>query len=197
MRYDPDHKTATRDKVLEAAARSMRLDGPHRLGVAAVMAKAGLTHGGFYAHFASRGALITATVERLFEDSRSRFGAVTEGVSPVEGFSRYVDFYLSIAHRDTRTAGCPLPFLSAEAFRLPDAARAVFAAGVASLETELGELLFAVGGEQASAQAGSILSELVGALTLARAEPDSERSEARLERSRAALKQRFSGSTAQ
>ncbi len=73
MRYDPGHKNETRDRVLKAAARSMRTDGPHKLGVAAVMAEAGLTHGGFYAHFPSRDALVIATVERLFEDSRSRF----------------------------------------------------------------------------------------------------------------------------
>ncbi len=191
MRYDSDHKSETRDRVLKAAARSMRADGPNKLGVAAVMARAGLTHGGFYAHFPSREALITAAVERLFEEGRARFAAETEGVAPSEGFARYVDFYLSASHRDTRTAGCPLPFLSADAFRLPQEARAVFAAGVAGLETKLAGLLFAIGGERASAQAGSALAELVGALSLARAEPDPVRSQSILERSRAALKTRF------
>ena len=195
MRYDPDHKSETRNKVLKAAARAMRAEGPHRLGVASVMAKAGLTHGGFYAHFPSRDALITATIERLFEDSRWRFGVETESLAPADGFARYVDFYLSTAHRDTRSAGCPLPFLSADAFRLPNEARAVFAEGVAGLETKLADLLVAVGGEQARAQAGSVLAELVGALALARAEPDVERSQAILERSKVALKSRFSGRT--
>jgi TetR/AcrR family transcriptional repressor of nem operon len=193
MRYDQDHKAETRDRVLKAAARSMRADGPHKLGVAAVMAQAGLTHGGFYAHFPSREALVTATVERLFEDSRSRFAAETEGFAPAEAFGRYVDFYLSVAHRDTRGAGCPLPFLTSDAFRLPPDARAVFAAGVAGLEAKLAGLLFALGGEAARDAAGSVLAELVGALSLARAEPDPERSLAILDRSRSALKARFEG----
>ncbi len=195
MRYDQDHKAETRDRVLKAAAQSMRADGPHKLGVAAVMAKAGLTHGGFYAHFPSREALVTATVERLFEDSRSRFAVETEGLPPSEAFARYVDFYLSVAHRDTRGAGCPLPFLTADAFRLPPDARAVFAAGVAGLEAKLAGLLFALGGEAAREQAGSVLAELVGALSLARAEPDPERSQVILDRSRAALKARFEGTS--
>lgn len=193
MRYDQDHKSETRERVLKAAARAMRADGPHKLGVAAVMAKAGLTHGGFYAHFSSRDALVTATVERLFEDSRSRFAAETQGFPPSDGFQRYVDFYLSVAHRDTRGAGCPLPFLTGDAFRLPPDARAVFAAGVAGLEAKLAGLLFAVGGAAARDEAGSVLAELVGALSLARAEPDAERSVAILDRSRAALKARFEG----
>jgi TetR/AcrR family transcriptional repressor of nem operon len=191
MRYEPEHKSETRDRVLKAAARAMRADGPHKLGVAAVMASAGLTHGGFYAHFPSRDALIMATVERLFEDSRTRFAAETEGFPPLEAFGRYVDFYLSVTHRDTRSAGCPLPFLTGDAFRLAPDARAAFAAGVAGLEAKLAGLLFAVGGEAARDEAGSVLAELVGALSLARAEPDPERSLAILDRSRAALKSRF------
>ena len=195
MRYEPEHKSETRDRVLKAAARSMRADGPQKLGVAAVMAKAGLTHGGFYAHFPSRDALVTATVERLFEDSRSRFATETEGFPPSEAFERYIDFYLSPAHRDTRTAGCPLPFLTGDAYRLPPDARAVFAAGVTGLETKLAGLLFALGGEAARYEAGSVLAELVGALSLARAEPEAERSQAILDRSRAALKARFEGTS--
>ena len=157
MRYDTDHKSETRDRVLKAAARSMRDKGPHKLGVAAVMAEAGLTHGGFYAHFPSREALITATVERLFDDSRSRFAAETEGLSPPEAFARYVDFYLSASHRDTRTAGCPLPFLSADAFRLPRRRpRGVRRRESPGWRENLAGLLFALGGEAARAQAGSV-----------------------------------------
>lgn len=54
MRYDNQHKQQTRQRVLEAAADAMRTEGPERISVAAIMARAGLTHGGFYAHFDSR-----------------------------------------------------------------------------------------------------------------------------------------------
>ena len=54
MRYDSEHKERTRARVLKEAAKAIRAEGPHRVGVAAMMAKAGLTHGGFYAHFVSK-----------------------------------------------------------------------------------------------------------------------------------------------
>ncbi len=65
MRYDAEHKEQTRTRVVSAAAKSILADGPHRIGVAEVMAKAGLTHGGFYAHFASKDELIVAAIELM------------------------------------------------------------------------------------------------------------------------------------
>jgi TetR/AcrR family transcriptional repressor of nem operon len=60
MRYDGDHKQKTRERVLKEAAKAIRAEGPHRIAVAGVMAKAGLTHGGFYAHFKSKDDLVEA-----------------------------------------------------------------------------------------------------------------------------------------
>ena len=54
MRYDAEHKQQTRERVLKEAASAIRAEGPHQVAVAGVMARAGLTHGGFYAHFASK-----------------------------------------------------------------------------------------------------------------------------------------------
>ena len=73
MRYDTDHKQKTREKVLKAAAKAIRADGPHRMGVADVMRKAGLTHGGFYAHFESKDDLVAAAIGQMFEQSKARF----------------------------------------------------------------------------------------------------------------------------
>ena len=53
MRYDSEHKQKTRERIVAEAARAMRDAGPAQVGVAAVMSAAGLTHGGFYAHFAN------------------------------------------------------------------------------------------------------------------------------------------------
>ena len=66
MRYDAEHKQRTRERVLKEAAKAIRRDGPHKVSVAAVMAKAGLTHGGFYAHFGSRDELIAEGVAQMF-----------------------------------------------------------------------------------------------------------------------------------
>lgn len=191
MRYDADHKQQTRERVLKVAAREIRAQGPHRIGVAGVMAKAGLTHGGFYAHFASKDDLVASAIGQMFQEARGRQQKALADLTPAEGLAAYIDFYLSNEHRDTRTAGCPLPFLSADAPRLDEAARARFAAGVASLTDTLAERLVAVGHADAQELASSMLAEMVGAVSLARAEPDPERSDAILARSRAALKRRL------
>jgi TetR/AcrR family transcriptional repressor of nem operon len=177
--------------VLTEAARELRAQGPHQIGVAAVMAKAGLTQGGFYAHFASKDDLVAQTIDHMFGESAARWARETEGRSAKEGLAAYVDFYLSQAHRDTRGAGCPLPFLSSDLPRLTEEARRRFAAGVARLRERLAEQLRELGREDPQADASSMLSELVGALSLARAEPEPDASDAILDRSKAAVKRRF------
>ena len=82
MRYDNEHKQKTRAKVLQAAARALRSEGPERVGVAAVMAEAGLTHGGFYAHFKSKDELIAAAIGHMFDESRERAIKEIEGRDP-------------------------------------------------------------------------------------------------------------------
>lgn len=191
MRYDADHKQQTRERVLKAAAKAIRAEGPHKIGVAAVMAEAGLTHGGFYAHFESKDDFVAAAVGQMFVEGRARLDRAVEGRPPAEGLRTYLDFYLSAAHRDTRTAGCPLPFLSADAPRLAAPSRERFAQGVADLTDRLAQVLAAVGRPDAGEAAGSMLSEMVGAVALARADPDPARSDAILARTRASLQRRL------
>jgi TetR/AcrR family transcriptional repressor of nem operon len=109
--------------------------------------------------------------------------------------ARYIDFYLSAAHRDSRGLGCPLPYLAADAPRLTGKSREAFAVGVARLTERLAGTIGELGRAGAEAEAASTLAELVGALSLARAEPDSSRSDAILEVSRAAVKRRFERET--
>ena len=197
MRYDGEHKARTRERVLKEAAKAIRAQGPHRVGVAEVMAKAGLTHGGFYAHFPSKDALVAASIGQMFKEGAGRFSAETDGFTPAEGLGRYVDFYLSAKHRDSRGAGCPLPYLSADVPRLSGEAREAFAAGVESLRARLAARLALIDRPDPDGEAGSMLAELVGALSLARADADPARSDAILTRSRSALKTRFGLETAQ
>jgi TetR/AcrR family transcriptional repressor of nem operon len=177
--------------VLKEAAKAIRAQGPHRIGVAGVMARAGLTHGGFYAHFASKDDLVAGAIDQMFAEARRGLERLTEAPSPAAGLNAYIDFYLSPEHRDSRTAGCPLPFLAADAPRLTGAARAKFAAGVAGLTGAMAARLAAMGRAEAEEAASSALAEMVGALSLARAEPDPERSTVILDRSKAALKHRL------
>ena len=191
MRYDAEHKQKTRERVLIEAAKAIRAEGPHQVGVAGVMARAGLTHGGFYAHFSSKDELVAAAIGQMFEESRGKLAETSEGRTPAEALNGYINFYLSRTHRDTRTAGCPLPFLAADAPRLGEPARERFARGVAGLQSTLADQLTQLGHEHAEDDAASMLAELVGAVSLARAEPDPVRSDAILARSKRVLKRRF------
>jgi TetR/AcrR family transcriptional repressor of nem operon len=191
MRYRAEHKEETRKRVLKAAAKAIRAEGPHRIAVAGVMAEVGLTHGGFYAHFKSKDDLVAASIGQMFAEGSERARREIEGVDPATGLGRYIDFYLSPAHRDAQGAGCPLPYLSADAPRMDGVSRARFAEGVAQLADRLAALLAEIGHPEPAATASSLLAEMVGALSLARADPDPVRSDAILERSRAALKTRF------
>jgi TetR/AcrR family transcriptional regulator, transcriptional repressor for nem operon len=191
MRYDKEHKARARERILAAAATAIRKEGPERIGVAGVMKEAGLTHGGFYAHFDSKEALIAEAVGKMFEGPYSRFAAETEGRTPAEALSSYVDFYLAPRHRDARDRGCPLPALSGEMARLPDMARGRFAEGADRLRGAIAHLLGDMGKAEPEALAASVVAELVGAVALARTVEDKARSDAMLAASRKALKERL------
>ena len=137
MRYSGDHKAKTRERVLREAAREIRAKGRENVAVAKVMERAGLTHGGFYAHFESKDAMIAEAVDSMFLSARGRFDAIEEANSdPRETLRIYLDFYLSQAHRDGRDRGCALPALSGDFARAEDPGqRARFGAGVEALTT--------------------------------------------------------------
>ena len=191
MRYEPDHKEETRQKVLRAAARAIRAEGPHKVAVAKVMARAGLTVGGFYAHFASKDDLIAAAIDEMFAEAKSRQLLETGERPPAEAIGAYIDFYLSPTHRDARATGCPMPALAADLPRLTEKSRERFAAGVRQLRARLVEKLAALGHDDAEAEASSVVAELVGALSLARGESDPAASDAILTRSKTSLKRRL------
>ena len=190
MRYDAEHKQKTREKVLDAAAEAIRAEGPHRLGVAGVMAKAGLTHGGFYAHFLSKEDLVCQTIDHMFARSRLKRLDREEGLGPAEKLVAFLDYYLSPAHRDS-PAGCALPALAADAQRLTPEVRAAYAKGMAGMTGRIAELLREIGHGEPDDLATSTVAEAVGGLMLARAEPDPARSDLMLERSKHVLKQRL------
>jgi TetR/AcrR family transcriptional repressor of nem operon len=191
MRYDTDHKERTRARVLSAAARSILAEGPHRIGVADIMGKVGLTHGGFYAHFASKDELVIAAIELMFDEALANLQRLTRGKAPAEALAAYIGWSLSPRHRDARETGCPMAALSADLPRLGSAARQRFGRGADRLIAGLAMLLSALGHADAERLAASAFAEMIGALLLARgSEPRA--SEAILEGSRVRLKARLS-----
>lgn len=191
MRYDSGHKSETRKRVLTEAARDIREKGPGGVAVAGIMARAGLTHGGFYAHFKSKDELIAEAIGVMFEDARGRLFRVTDNPNSKEGLATYIDGYLSPAHRDARSRGCPLPSLSGDMARLEPLSRERFGQGVEAIMDRIAGMLEASGAENPKTEASAVMSQMVGALALARAVADPGQSDHILETTRADLKRRY------
>ena len=128
-----------------------------------------------------------AAIAQMFDGARAMFEQRTQNLPPREALRAYVRFYLSRAHRDAREIGCPLPILSSDLPRMADPVRERFAEGVAGLIASLAERLAELGQPEPEALASSALSEMIGALSLARAIADSQSSDAVLLRSRNAI----------
>jgi len=191
MRYDTGHKQKTREIILKVAARELRLLGPQKLGVSTVMGNAGLTHGGFYAHFASKESLIVAAISHMFAEAVAFLDSQVEGQNAGAGLSAYINLYLSSGHRDGIEKGCPIVALASDVPRLPEKARQAFTDGLRHLLEAIENCLKAMGVASPEEAAISLMNEMVGALTLARAEPDIRRSGDILEISRRLVKARL------
>jgi TetR/AcrR family transcriptional regulator, transcriptional repressor for nem operon len=107
-------KQRSREVILESAARRIREKGISGAGVADVMQGAGLTVGGFYAHFASKGALIDETLTRTGRETRGRLFAGLDAKPVGDRAEVVLKRYLSAAHRDEPDQGCPLPAIVGE-----------------------------------------------------------------------------------
>ena len=191
MRYSNQHKAETHERVLKEAAQEIRAKGPDGVAVAGVMARAGLTHGGFYAHFDSKDAMIAEAIATMFEDARGRSEAVEQAADPRAALRAYVDFYLSQAHRDRRDRGCPLPTLSGDFARSGDAQRERFGMGVEALTARLANALGAIGETNPHGEASAMLAQMVGAVALSRAVADRVQSDAILADAHAGLLRRY------
>jgi TetR/AcrR family transcriptional repressor of nem operon len=191
MRYDHNHKERTRARVLAEAVAAIKSKGAERVGVAEVMAGAGLTHGGFYAHFKSKDELVAEAVTHMFDASYAWFLRHTEGREPADALSNFIDAYLAPSQRDDRAHGCPIAALSGDLPNMPELAWARFADGTERLVAALAKLLKKLGAKNADALAWSAMAEMTGALTLSRTVSDPDTSNRILRNSRKMVKARL------
>ncbi|WP_328891734.1 TetR/AcrR family transcriptional regulator [Streptomyces sp. NBC_00316] len=177
MGHSQAEKTASRERVLRIAARKVRTEGVTRPGIADLMKEAGLTHGGFYKHFASRDDLIAqAAALALAEGSAKMERAARKNKQQPR--SGLIDTYLAKQHRDAPGTGCALVTLGAAAGRSDQPFKAAYekqVRGYLDLIAGLGD------DEEAQAEAMLTLSALVGALLISRAVADPEFSDEILE----------------
>jgi TetR/AcrR family transcriptional repressor of nem operon len=178
MRYAPEHNQATRERILEAASRLFREHGIAAVGLAKIMAEAGLTVGTFYTHFKSKEALLR---ESLLRSLDARHEQLERALDEAD-LEVVVRAYLSPEHRDESGTGCPVAALASEVARHPRATRQTFASHNAPILDALASGLSSRRGKDVSrADAAALLGLLAGTLQLARATPDRAESDAILE----------------
>lgn len=174
MRYDSDHKAGSRSRILKAASQQLRAKGTQKVSVADVMSDAGLTHGAFYAHFHSKDALIAEAVSEMFTDVGERLGGLSD-LSAREGddlraaLRTFLEGYLSPSHRDRPDRGCPLPALAADIGRTDARTRDNFSAGLTQMTGRIEDALARLRRANPEADARTLVAQMVGAVSLARA----------------------------
>lgn len=155
------------ERILDAAARAVRRAGVAGVGVAEVMKEAGLTHGGFYAHFDSRDALLADALEHAGKQSNARvlerMRARTDAGETL--FSALVSEYLSEPHMQALELGCPVAAVGSDMPRAQESLREVSKGRVRALAALVGH---ALPPESPAGNAWTVAAALVGALQMAR-----------------------------
>jgi TetR/AcrR family transcriptional repressor of nem operon len=168
MRYSKEHKQETHARIVRKASVRLREKGAHGVGVADLMKEAGLTHGGFYAHFDSRDALLIEAFAHAMDRSTERWRKTLGETAPEKRLSAMVENYLTPAHRDDPGQGCTVPALSADIARESPKTRKAFAAKLEQMIDMMAEQIPDVPRKTARKQAAATLATMMGTLVLAR-----------------------------
>jgi TetR/AcrR family transcriptional repressor of nem operon len=168
MRYSKEHKQETHARIVKKASVRLREKGAHGIGVADLMKEAGLTHGGFYAHFDSREALVIEAFAYAMDRSNERWRKVAEQTPPEKRLATIVETYLTPLHRDDPGHGCAVPTLGAEIARESPKTRRAFAAKLEQMIDMMADQIFDVPRKAARKQAMAALATMMGTLVLSR-----------------------------
>lgn len=180
VRKSKQEAARTRARILETAAREFRRKGISGTGLSDLMAAAGLSHGGFYRHFASKDQLVAESCAAGFDAWDKVIAALLSPGGEGKGPEAFAESYLSEGHRDDPSAGCLLAALGSELARADEKTRAVVTEGLAKLADHIASQCRGMRRDVARRRALLALSTLVGALTLARMVTDPKLSRALL-----------------
>lgn len=176
MRYAKGHKENTRERIVQAASRRFRQDGAEGVGVATLMAEAGLTHGGFYSHFDSKEALLSATIEEGMAQALDELIRLSKRYG--DDVTALARVYLHDKHRDHPENGCAAASLTPELARHSPQTRAIFTARLQALFKLIeGRLPGTWPAARRRERSMAIFASMMGALQLARAVDDAALSE--------------------
>jgi TetR/AcrR family transcriptional regulator, transcriptional repressor for nem operon len=167
VRYSRGHKEKTREQIVDTAARAFREGGVSGVGIGELMGRAGLTHGGFYAHFASKDALVAEACGRAVDQTWAQMHALVAQAPPGEELATFIRAYVSRTHRDDPGGGCMMPSMGSEMARQEPDVRAAFTAQIRRVLENVQALL--PPGPDREDRALTLLSGMAGAVLLSRA----------------------------
>lgn len=177
-RTAPSRKEASHERIVEAAARAIRRSGYGGTGVADIMKDAGLTHGGFYAHFASREAMLAEAADRAGAESVATLERVAAAAPPKQALRALLRAYLSKAHVEGAETGCAVAALGSEMSRQAPEVRRAATRRIKEMIDLVARQSPDWGQPGAHEHALVTVATMVGALLLARAVDDPRLSDA-------------------
>jgi len=180
MQNAPTRKEMTHERILAVAARAIRRSGYDGTSVARIMKEAGLTHGGFYAHFASREAMLAEAADRAGAEAVATSAKIASAASPEQALESLIRAYLSKAHVERSETGCPLAALGSEMPRQAPEVRLAATRRIKEMVDLVARQAPDWGQPGAHEHALVTVATLVGTLIMARAVDDSSFSEALL-----------------
>ncbi|HEX4756874.1 MAG TPA: TetR/AcrR family transcriptional regulator [Terracidiphilus sp.] len=172
MRYDAEHKSSTRRKIVKGASRQLRKKGLNGPTVATLMKGSGLTHGGFYKHFSSRDDLVVEAVEESLRELTQTLIDAAERSGARAPWKSIIKTYLSRERCDEADRGCPIAALAPDIARTPSAMKRRISAAILKFREELIPFMPGQTLEQKSLNFLMIITSMVGAIVIARTMPE-------------------------
>ena len=174
MRKSREEAAKTRERIVSAAASEFRRNGIVATGLSDFMAAAGLTHGGFYKHFVSKDQIVAEACAEAVGSMTKMLTTVASDKASKGGLEAVVGAYLSTAHRDDPSHGCPLAALGGEIARCDEKTRAAATEGFLKLVDIISGQFGKTTPDAARRRALTAASTMIGALTMARITTDPE-----------------------
>jgi AcrR family transcriptional regulator len=165
-------KEATHDRIVEVAARAIRRSGYAGTGVADIMKEAGLTHGGFYAHFDSREMLLAEAADSAGAEAVSLSADIAAAAAPGQSLQAVMQAYLSQQHLEDVENGCPVAALGSEMHRQAPEVRHAATRHIKAMIDMVARQLPDWGTPGAHEQAMFMVTSMVGTMVMARAVDD-------------------------
>jgi TetR/AcrR family transcriptional regulator, transcriptional repressor for nem operon len=196
MRYPAQHKAKTHERVLKKAAEQICRRGVEGTGIASLMGKVGLTHGGFYAHFPDKNALIAEATGPMLEEGVAEVIAAAEAAPEGKKVRAIVNTYLTTAHRDSPQT-CPVAGLAGEMARQSETVRNAYTGAIEDRLKLIARFLPGANEQEQRDRARLMMSGMAGTMMIARVITNRKASDHFLEQAREFYASAFEATTKQ